>query len=185
MDAGGEFRPNDFVVFTSVKGTHSHNSSLYTAPLTLGDEMSCTALYGINVAASMDGNVYTFPTGCSTKNYKRPCGMGATLVCNNVVLMYPDVRQYSVPDVLRAPKQNETGFLLCCSSPSSASSKGLIRYVATAVVIRCYKQGVRDHMIAMARYLDTAGCQCQDSYFRVHIAGCDIEICSDCMDART
>jgi len=90
---------------------------------------------------------YVVPTGCSTKNYRMPCGLGSTLVANIDVIMHPDIPQYMVSTDLRTSDNSHLGFLFCCSSPSSASSKGLIRYLALGVSIRCYTQGVRSAML--------------------------------------
>ncbi len=40
--------------------------------------------------------VYKVPSGCPSKRYRTPCGLGSTLLSNNVVLMHPDVPQYLV-----------------------------------------------------------------------------------------
>ncbi len=43
--------------------------------------------------------LYTVPTGCGTKNYPRPLGLGASVATKNVVLMYPDIQQYMVGEI--------------------------------------------------------------------------------------
>jgi hypothetical protein len=119
--------------------------------------------------------------GCNTKNYRRPCGLGPTLVSNNVVLMYPDVQQYLVSLKLREPKMSDIGFLCCCSSSSSASMKGTIRYLASGDVIRSYKAGTRAHMEEIIRYFAKLNCPCQEPMYTAHIFGIDIDMCKDCM----
>jgi hypothetical protein len=108
------------------------------APLTMGNKISCTRLSHCDLSLDENGVTYSVPTGCSTKNYRRPCGLGSTLVSNTVVLMYPDVQQYLVPSELREPSMDDIGFLCCSSSPSSASTKGIIRYLASGTVMRSY-----------------------------------------------
>jgi hypothetical protein len=80
--------------------------------------------------------------------------------CNTVVLLYPDVQQYMVPSHLRTSDHSYSGFLCCCSSPSSASSKGMVRYLASNTVIRCYNSGVNAHAVSISSMLKEHKCTC-------------------------
>jgi hypothetical protein len=80
-------------------------------PPSLGNRVSIYSMTGQVLAVAHNGRNYNVPTTCNTKNYRRPCGLGSTLVTNNVVLMYPDVQQYMVPTSLRTSDETYLGFL--------------------------------------------------------------------------
>lgn len=126
--------------------------------------------------------IYSVPNGCDTKNFRRPCGLGSTLTANNIVLMYPNVLQYLVSSELRRCDPTHTDFLSYCSSPSSALSKGMIRYLAFGVVIRSYRKGVRDQMISLALKMEYASCECLCAYMTVQFFGLSIGLCESCYD---
>ena len=108
-------------------------------PFVCGHHSFSLALSRLNLTLYKDSKCYTaVPTSCPKARYKHPCGLGSTMIVNNVVLMYPDVNQYMIPGNLRAPTQDQVGILCPCSSSSSASLKGLERYVTSGVVCRCY-----------------------------------------------
>lgn len=75
---------NEFVPFVPrvfEPGKRAKSGTTNEAPLCLGNSISCSRL-----AVTVGSKVYNVPTQCNTKNYRRPCGLGATLVCKNVVL---------------------------------------------------------------------------------------------------
>ena len=129
---------------------------------------------------------YSVPTPCETKNYKRPSGTGDTLMCNNIVLMYPKIQQYLVSASLRECKESHTGFLCCCSSPSSASTKGIIKYLASGTSIRCYNSGVRSCIVSISNLFRNLACtSCKDACFIVYVFGNEIDICEECYNKLT
>lgn len=100
--------------------------------------------------------------------------------------MYPDVNQYMIPWNLRAPTQDQVGILCPCSSSSSASLKGLERYVTSpAGVCRCYyMMGIRSVLQKLCTDIPVSGCVCHivdtEDLHIVHIAGIRSNLCALC-----
>lgn len=67
-----------------------------------------------------------------------------------------------------------------CSSPSSASSKGMIRYLASGVVMRSYYSGVRAHLLQLIETFDSMTCCCEDPSVSVSIFGVSCKVCIQC-----
>jgi hypothetical protein len=116
----------------------------------------------LNLTLYKDSKCCTVPTLCPKARYKHPCGLGSTVIVNNVVLMYPDVNQYyMIPGNLsRAPTTQDQVAILCpCSSSSSASQKGLEQYVTSGVVCRCYyMMGIRSVLQKLCTDVPVSGC---------------------------
>ena len=138
-------------------------------------------LTGVDMYVEDGNGAYHVPTTCDVTKYPAPCGLGSTLGCNTTVLMYPDVQQYLVPSQLRVCDDSHIGFLCCYSSPSSASSKGMIRFLASKVVIRCYYMGVRDHVLRLIQVLESRNCPCIKPVNNVHIFCRKFPVCQECL----
>ena len=82
-------------------------SPIDMAPITLGCEDNVTTLRGLEVKVYGNRGQYVVPLDCPAKRYKVPSGLGATLIANNVVLMYPNVPQYLIPESERKPCQQK------------------------------------------------------------------------------
>ena len=106
--------------------------------------------------------------------------MGSTLYCNTVVIKYPNVEQYLVTAKNRRPCDAETAFLCCASVSSFASSKGLIRHVASGTVCRSYQAGTKECLQDLLELLDQESCVCNESKHRVSFGGVRIKMCDDC-----
>ncbi len=172
---------NEFVPFTpqvtEYTGTDINPNH---CPLSLGCRVSVEILSQISLTTHTNEGAYHVPNGCDTKNYRRPCGLGSTLAANNVVVMYPNVLQYLVSSDMRQSDPTHTGFLCCSSSPSSASSKGMIRYLASGVVMRSYKSGVRDQMISLSINMESLACTCIGGDNPVSLCGVTTLLCDSC-----
>jgi hypothetical protein len=172
-----QFCPPNFEVICSSKKEASKSN----CPLVLGNNVSNNALSGVCISYESDEMIWNVPNLCNNKNYRRPCGLGSTLVSNNVVLMYPEVQQYLIPEHLRIPKEDHLRFLCCCSSPSSASPKGLIRHAVDGTVVRCYKKGVDLQLTELILDFYNMNCTCDEADVILSVAGCEIELCRSCL----
>ena len=172
---------NEFCPFKPLVEVCNHSGiNPYNCPLSLGCRHSVDNLSSTSIEVRASDGIYHVPNGCDTKNYRRPCGLGSTLVANNVVLMYPNVLQCLVSSEMRQCDTTDTGFLCCSSSPSSASSKGMIRYLVPGVVIRSYMMGVRDQMMLLSSEMDSLSCQCSSTYIIIKLFGNAIGLCESC-----
>ena len=73
-----------------------HGQVMDMAPIILGYEYNVTTFKDLEIKVPGNRGEYVVPLSYPGKRYKVPCGLGSTLVVNNVVLMYPDVLQYLV-----------------------------------------------------------------------------------------
>eukprot|EP00957_Ditylum_brightwellii_P202748 15331593-Ditylum_brightwellii.AAC.1 len=152
---------NEFVPFPPlITRAVLDNPPTNLTPLSVGNKYSIQALLEVGMETVNGDQVYHVPTTCDITKYAAPCGLGSTLGCNTTVLMYPDVQQYLVPSHLRKCDKSHIGFLCCCSSPSSASSKGMVRFLTSGVVVRCYNLGVRNHVLRLVEMLESRNCSC-------------------------
>jgi RNA polymerase Rpb2, domain 6 len=153
------------------------------APITLNHQDMVARLKGLSLQYIGSRGLYHVPLGCPDKRYKVPCGLGSTLVSNNVVLMYPNVPQYLVSEEHRRPTEDQLGFLCCVSSSTSASLKGLVRYAVCDIVCRCYNCGVGDEMVELSHMLKSRECDCAsgESHVQLMVAGVAVLICGECM----
>jgi hypothetical protein len=95
----GYILPDCFYVSVVEQPNHTFTPDL--APLTLGYEDTVAYFAGSEVTSRGPRGVYKVPLGCPSKRYRTPCGLGSTLVSNNVVLMHPNVPQYLVEKALK------------------------------------------------------------------------------------
>ena len=146
------------------------------APLVLGNRMFVDKYEADYLSVIIDSKVYRVPTWCPDKRYRSPCGLGGTMLANSVVLMYPDVPQYMIEATERAPKDEHIGFLCPSSSSSSAALKGLVRFVCTDTVCRCYNMGVGDTMLELSRLCKSHNCKCRNPSCTIRVAGCNVHI---------
>lgn len=102
---------NEFVPFDPVVTKCSETEELANDPLSLGNRVSLQSMSSTSLHTYHEDKTYSVPTTCGSKNYRRPYGLGSTLACNSVVLMYPDVQQYMVPSELRVSESRHLGFL--------------------------------------------------------------------------
>ena len=153
------------------------------APLTLGCVDNVTALRGLEINTYGARGQYVVPLDCPAKRYKVPCGLGSTLVVNNVVLMYPSVPQYLVPETRRRPLEEHKGFLCCTSSSTSAALKGLVRYTTCDVVCRCYNCGVGDEILHLINVLRPNHCNCGANANKevIMVSGIKVVMCESCV----
>lgn len=174
--------PEGFSV-RSIKTTNV-DCVLDPAPLTLAHEDMVTRFRGLDIKSHGNRGTYIVPLSCPSKRYKVPCGLGSTLVSNNVVLMYPDVPQYLIPADDRKPTEEQLGFLCCASSATSAALKGLVRYTVSDVVCRCYNRGIQDELMHISRVMRSKGCLCDydSSNHKVMIAGTTTLLCNSCVE---
>ena len=170
-----DLRPSGFLLSVDLTGTPD-------SPLTCGYEAFLSKYSDVLLTVAHESKLYKVPITCPTKRYKRPCGLGSTMFTNSVVLMYPDVNQYMVSTQDRAPDQNQIGFLCPCSSSSSAALKGLVRFVCTGTVCRCYNMGVKDVLLQISDTLTLTGCSCVSPSITVSVAGLRYSICEECME---
>ena len=109
-----------------------------TCPITVGNEQSVERMSNCNINTSSGGSNYKVPNDCPKTRFRSPAGFGATMVANSVVMKFPNIAQYMVPYEMRVPLESDTGFLCCCSSSTSASLKGIIRYAVADVHCRVW-----------------------------------------------
>ena len=152
------------------------------SPLVCGNAKFVKEYDTHELQVSLDDKVYTTLTSCPNTRYKAPCGLGSTLSVNSLVLMYPHINQYMVGSDDRCPESREIGFLCPCSSSSSAALKGLVRFVCTDVVCRCYNMGVGDGMMHISQELLRRDCTCSSVDVTICIAGYEVGICKNCYD---
>jgi len=170
----------------STKATSSaqlDTSFMDMAPITLGCEDNVTTLRGLEVKIYGNRGQYVVPLDCPAKRYKVPSGLGATFIANNVVLMYPNVPQYLIPESERKPTEEQMGFLCCTSTSTSAALKGLVRYTACDVVCRCYNCGVGDEIMELCTMLCSKQCDCKGVGDKeiIMVAGVKVMMCINCV----
>ena len=174
-----QFLPYPATVMHYDAMTKSMSRSL--APLTLGNKISMSRLATEDLVFEHEDRSYTVPTGCNTKSYTKPSGLGSSMVINNVVLMYHDVQQKMISSDLRKIPESYNGFLCCCSAPSSASTKGTIKYLASGTTIRSYNSGVRDHLLHLFKIIDSIRCPCETKDGGITMSGKRFSCCSVCL----
>jgi len=150
------------------------------SPITLGHKGFPRKYDGVTLSTNEDSRSYVVPTSCPDKRYLAPCGLGSTMVANSVVLTFPGVNQYLVKPEQRQPHECETGFLCQSSSSSSAALKGLVRYVCTGTVCRCYNMGVGLILQDISARLVDNNCGCRKASVAISIAGLDYDVCDKC-----
>lgn len=151
------------------------------SPLTLGHKEFPVRYENVTLDIVEGSHRYAVPMSCPNKRYLAPCGLGSTMVSNSVVLMFPDVNQYLIKPEQRQPHEHEIGFLCQSSSSSSAALKGLVRYVCTGTVCRCYNMGIGKVMRDLHGKLLDRECACEDATVSISIAGLSYMICSACL----
>jgi hypothetical protein len=95
-------RPAGFAIeCTAIDDEMSHSDM---APLTLGNAITSNHYAGLLIhVAATDGRACTLPVHCQERQYTAPVGLGSTMVANSMVLMYPLINQYLVPQQMREP----------------------------------------------------------------------------------
>jgi hypothetical protein len=149
------------------------------APITVGCELSLRAMSNMRITHD-DGNItYTVPVECPLHRFRSPVGLGSTLVGNSVVMKFPGVAQYLIPETMRVPQPKDVGFLCCCSSSTSASLKGIIRYTVSGTECRVFSLGVNECFRQMIGVF-TCGCKdehVESDYITLEIAGIEFRVC--------
>lgn len=173
-----DLAPPGFTVSVTIVQDDVQTSS----PVVLGYSGTAAEYGPMDLSVDHERCIYRVQTGCPSTRYRNPAGLGATMLCNSVVLMHPDVNQYLIGTSHRIPSSEQKGFLCMCSGSPSAALKGLVRYAVSGSVCRVYSMGVNRCMKEMISYIRNLDCDCRSVRPRViwRIAGLDTEICEWC-----
>ncbi len=128
-------------------------------PITVGCKVSLEDITGLELSICSRRGILKVPITCPQHRFTKPSGLGGTLIANSVVLKFPDVAQYLVTQEMREPNLNEAGCLCCCSSSTSASLKGIIRYCAAGTVCRVFSSGTNQSLRQLREILEGSCCR--------------------------